>query len=237
MRIPLNELSHEPKEWAFTSQDSWLAASCLAAYEDDVQSPIHRNVEHPRSNKNPSDLTVRTAQKPGTQDRFGVEIQFVDDVAFVHGSVSAELRHFCSRCGLPFTQRYEFQFRSLYSRDSEATGEGSSGSIHHRFSSQDHDAETDLEITHLHEDFIDLSAILTEQLLLQVPFQPIPEDGCKGVCLNCGTNWNLGKCGCDRLGKAESPFAMLAKAHAKVSNPRASEPNQAPAKGSASDQS
>jgi uncharacterized metal-binding protein YceD (DUF177 family) len=67
---------------------------------------------------------------------------------------------------------------------------------------------TDLDITYLSEDFIDLGQVLTEQLQLQVPFQPLCKTDCKGICSNCGADLNVGRCACAKLGK-NNPFTNL----------------------------
>lgn len=66
----------------------------------------------------------------------------------------------------------------------------------------------DLDITYLSEDTIDLKAVLTEQLQLQVPFQPLCREDCKGICFNCGADLNVGRCACAKVTKA-NPFAAL----------------------------
>ncbi len=67
----------------------------------------------------------------------------------------------------------------------------------------------DIDITYLAEDHIELGEVVREQLQLQIPFQPLCSETCKGLCSNCGTDLNQGRCACARLQKA-SPFAALA---------------------------
>ena len=66
----------------------------------------------------------------------------------------------------------------------------------------------DLDITYLSQDFIDLADVLTEQLQLQVPFQPLCKESCKGVCTQCGADLNVGRCACAKITKA-TPFSVL----------------------------
>jgi uncharacterized protein len=44
---------------------------------------------------------------------------------------------------------------------------------------------------------IGLEELATEQLYLNLPLKPICSPSCKGLCPTCGTNRNLGSCGCD----------------------------------------
>jgi uncharacterized metal-binding protein YceD (DUF177 family) len=81
------------------------------------------------------------------------------------------------------------------------------------------EGEADLDVTYLQQDFIDLNALIAEQVMLKLPFQPLCADACLGLCQTCGANLNEGRCACRVLAKeadsggAEntSPFAVLPK--------------------------
>lgn len=66
----------------------------------------------------------------------------------------------------------------------------------------------DLDITYISEDFIDLADILTEQIQLQIPFQPLCREDCRGMCPQCGADQNHGRCACAKLTKT-NPFSIL----------------------------
>jgi uncharacterized protein len=82
----------------------------------------------------------------------------------------------------------------------------------HDFSTDDTDksGETgqDLDVTYVSEDFLELGDVLTEQLQLQVPFQPLCKESCQGICTQCGTDLNVGRCACSKIVK-QTPFAVL----------------------------
>ncbi len=65
----------------------------------------------------------------------------------------------------------------------------------HAFSS-DVGLETDYEISHISQEFIDLSEVLAEQIQLLVPYQPLCQKACKGLCAQCGQDLNQASCGC-----------------------------------------
>jgi uncharacterized protein len=54
----------------------------------------------------------------------------------------------------------------------------------------------DLEIGHYQDDFIDLTPIICEQIILQIPIKPLCSEDCKGLCPHCGTNRNVASCNC-----------------------------------------
>jgi len=43
---------------------------------------------------------------------------------------------------------------------------------------------------------IDLSALIQEQILLALPSQPLCREECRGLCSQCGANFNLDPCEC-----------------------------------------
>jgi uncharacterized protein len=58
------------------------------------------------------------------------------------------------------------------------------------------DVEDEASILVAPEGKIGLEDIASEQLYLNLPLKPICSPACKGLCPTCGTNRNLGVCGC-----------------------------------------
>jgi len=69
---------------------------------------------------------------------------------------------------------------------------------------------SDLDSIILDEPVVDLDDILRQQLYLALPMKNLCSEQCKGICLQCGANRNLGACSCDEH-QPGSPFAVLAK--------------------------
>src|SRR4030042_1665746 len=44
---------------------------------------------------------------------------------------------------------------------------------------------------------MDLLTLVSEQVALNLPMKPLCTDLCKGICLKCGTDFNLGSCNCN----------------------------------------
>ena len=57
---------------------------------------------------------------------------------------------------------------------------------------------------------IHLSEIACEQIFLEIPFQPLCTEDCKGLCPQCGRDQNLFSCGCNRE-EWEAGFSVLRK--------------------------
>ena len=58
--------------------------------------------------------------------------------------------------------------------------------------------EDDLDTVTYQDDTIDLDAILLETVYLEIDGECICSDDCKGICIACGKNLNLGPCGCNK---------------------------------------
>jgi uncharacterized protein len=66
----------------------------------------------------------------------------------------------------------------------------------------------DLEISYYQGDFIDLTPIICEQIILQVPIKALCSEECKGLCQQCGTNLNTSSCIC-HLNFVDNRMAVL----------------------------
>lgn len=46
------------------------------------------------------------------------------------------------------------------------------------------------------EDFVDLTPNIREDIILELPQRALCQEGCRGLCPQCGKNWNEGPCQC-----------------------------------------
>jgi uncharacterized protein len=105
----------------------------------------------------------------------------------------------CSRCLEPLDLPLSVASQFLGSRHKDLMSGGA-----HAIGSQD------LDVVFLPDPILDEGALAREQFLLQVPMHPLCREDCKGLCPQCGKNWNKGPCSC-RPGRDVEPGA-LAKA-------------------------
>lgn len=66
----------------------------------------------------------------------------------------------------------------------------------------------ELEVSYYQGDFIDLTPIICEQIILQIPIKVLCRDECKGLCQQCGVNLNVTSCNC-KTGFRDSRLAVL----------------------------
>lgn len=200
MKIYLHEITDQETELDFNQAEKWVLDAVERVDED--------------HGLNPAALKSRPVQ-------VHFSLRKVDDVVVVSGSIDTSVRLLCSRCAAPFNLKCNSHFSALFCKDPVMAGVGhlqASGRDKGKPAGQTkgyarhaHDNEAtgmDLDITYLSEDCIDLGDILSEQLQLQVPFQPLCKDSCKGMCMNCGADLNAGRCACAKL-TSSSPFSVL----------------------------
>lgn len=120
------------------------------------------------------------------------------------GRVVTTLELLCSRCLEPFTVPVDAAFDLRYHPLAENAG------VPEREIGDD-----DLDTAFYENDEIDLGQLMQEQFLLALPMKPLCSDDCRGLCPNCGTNWN--KAACDCTTQWEDPRLAALKALKKES--------------------
>jgi uncharacterized protein len=56
--------------------------------------------------------------------------------------------------------------------------------------------DEDVETSYYRDDQIDLNELMREQFYLALPMKPLCREDCEGLCAQCGTNLNTGRCDC-----------------------------------------
>ena len=103
----------------------------------------------------------------------------------LEGTVRTELELACSRCLEPFRLPVDAAFDLRFHPASAMSSDEESGI----------EAE-DLETSYYRDEQIDLNELMREQFYLALPMKPLCQEGCRGLCPQCGTNLNLGTCAC-----------------------------------------
>lgn len=188
MKVFLSEIKESDLTLHYTEKDPWVLETTRKADE----------VAEPKNNK--SSTPLRPIEVDFTLRR-------VDETFTVDGSIQADIHLLCSRCAARTTQSCDHRFFLIFSKDPKYLSTGHR--LFHPHTDEDSEAPSvDIDVTLLEQDFIDLKEILTEQLQLQVPFQPLCRENCKGMCQHCGADLNQGRCACAAIVK-DSPFAAL----------------------------
>ncbi|WP_239459939.1 YceD family protein [Nocardioides daejeonensis] len=128
--------------------------------------------EFERSVPAPADLGIEVLGVPeGAQVELDLRLEAVMEGVLVTGVATAALAGECSRCLEPISDEIEARFQELFVSDD---GE--------------HRPEDDEEsgVSRLVGDLLDLEPTLRDAVVLALPFQPLCEEDCPGLCTECG---------------------------------------------------
>jgi uncharacterized protein len=128
-----------------------------------------------------------------------VKIRKTGRTFFLTGSVHTTLRLQCVRCLNEFSSPLSSKLELMLHPLKEAS-----------LAEETELNEEDLGSNFFEGGEIHLSEIACEQVFLEIPYQPLCREGCKGLCQVCGKDLNLSDCQCDREGFA-SGFSALKK--------------------------
>ena len=118
----------------------------------------------------PADLGIEVLQVPeGSPVELDLRLEAVMEGVLVTGTAYASLAGECARCLEPISDDIEVSFQELYVYEDHALPE----------------AEDD-EVSTLQDDLVDLEPLLRDAVVLALPFQPLCQDDCPGLCVDCG---------------------------------------------------
>ena len=106
----------------------------------------------------------------------------------VQGDVAAEVEVECSRCLERFTMPVEGTLEEQF----EPTVDVDTGAPVNKADYEVNDEAFDIDSNHM----MDLSEPVRQSLLVALPMKPLCKADCKGLCPQCGANWNEGPCDC-----------------------------------------
>ncbi len=117
----------------------------------------------------PADLGIEVLRVPeGSPVQLDLRLEAVMEGVLVTGTAHAGLEGECVRCLEPITDGLEGQFQELFVYDDHAT------------------SEEDDEVSMLEGDLLDLEPLLRDAVVLALPFQPLCQEDCPGLCPECG---------------------------------------------------
>jgi len=130
----------------------------------------------------PADLGIEVLHVPeGAPVELDLRLEAVMEGVLVTGSATAGLEGECVRCLEPISDEIEARFQELYVYDEPSRDRG-----HHRGGDEAVGGTEDDESSRLEGDLLDLEPLLRDAVVLALPFQPLCEDDCPGLCAECG---------------------------------------------------
>jgi uncharacterized protein len=108
---------------------------------------------------------------PGSPIELDLRLESVVEGVLVTGTAQVAVSGECVRCLTAISDEMEIDIQELFVYpDSEAD---------------------DDEASRLEGDLIDLEPLLRDEVVLELPFQPLCREDCAGLCVECGANLNV----------------------------------------------
>lgn len=104
----------------------------------------------------------------------------------VAGHVTAELKMACSRCLKPVGFGVDKDVDLEYWPDPKVEKEEEISLSY-----------DELSIGFYRDDQLDLSGVISEQIVLEIPMKPVCDEACQGLCPQCGADLNETVCACE----------------------------------------
>jgi uncharacterized protein len=101
------------------------------------------------------------------------------------GTITAEIELECARCLQKIEKEFEIPFRAAFVAPEHDTR-----------AKEAEIGAADLDVSVLEGNQIDLTELVREQILLNLPEQVFCREDCQGLCEKCGANRNLINCNC-----------------------------------------
>jgi uncharacterized protein len=118
----------------------------------------------------PADLGIEVLRVPeGSPVEFDLRLEAVMEGVLVTGTASAELAGECVRCLAEIHDDVVADFQELFAYEESDTA-----------------ASEDDDVSRLEGDLLDLEPLLRDAVVLSLPFQPLCQDDCPGLCAECG---------------------------------------------------
>lgn len=132
--------------------------------------------------------------------RLRLHLDAVTDGIIVRGTVTFVLEVPCARCLEPQRETHVVDVTELF-RDPTRVDVGTEGEA---------EQEDGYELTH-DLTAIDLTAMLHDVVVMDVPLRVLCRDGCQGLCPRCGADRNVEDCGHDLRPGPDPRWAKLAE--------------------------
>jgi uncharacterized protein len=118
----------------------------------------------------PAELGIEILRVPeGSPVDLDLRLEAVMEGVLVTGTATAELEGECARCLEPIEDDLDVDIQELYLYDD---------------GDQPDDEEAD--VSRLEDDLLNLEPVLRDAVVLALPFQPLCQDDCPGLCVECG---------------------------------------------------
>ncbi len=119
----------------------------------------------------PAELGIEVLRVPeGARVEIDLRLEAVMEGVLVSGEAEADLEGECVRCLAPLEDTVHVELQELFVYD-DPDNKG---------------IEDDEDVSRLEDDLLDLEPVLRDTVVLALPFQPLCQPDCPGLCPECG---------------------------------------------------
>lgn len=136
-----------------------------------AQMDVHLNVDIQRIDDGIEEIEVKNPVKVD-----GV-IYVAEEIIIFEAHIETELELTCSRCLQPFIMKFENDVNEKFTLN---------------------EGHKDDDVNFMDSDSIDITKIITDDIILSLPIKRLCKDDCKGLCQVCGANLNTTTCSCNK---------------------------------------
>ena len=115
-----------------------------------------------------------------------VHLMRVEDVVYVRGRTSVRLKANCSRCLGPVSLGLDSPIELVLFPLGKEPPAAVDGEV----------VLDDLGVANYENDQVELTGVVHDEVFLELPMNPVCQETCLGLCAECGTDLNKGKCDC-----------------------------------------
>ncbi len=124
----------------------------------------------------PAQLGIEVLSVPeGAPVELDLRLEAVMEGVLLTGTATAGLAGECVRCLQPIEDEIHVDLQELYVYPDQ-----------HDKAAEHDDSDLDDETSQLEDDLLDLEPLLRDAVVLALPFQPLCQDDCPGLCAECG---------------------------------------------------
>ncbi|HIT75308.1 MAG TPA: DUF177 domain-containing protein [Candidatus Avipropionibacterium avicola] len=154
------------------SQDAVDPRSAFVFDTRDLGRRVGAMLEHRRQAPAPADFGTEVIGVPqGSPVDLELRLEEVGEGVLVTGTATSQVRGVCGRCLTEIDDRSVIDLQELF--------------VHPEYGGGD-----DEGTSHLVNELLDLEPLLRDQVVLDLPFQPVCREDCAGLCAECGVNLN-----------------------------------------------
>lgn len=169
--------------------------------------PCHRHIDLPAQFVADAVATLpirqaleRPADDPGAGGGAAdVDLYTEGDNVFVRGAMDGWVEVACSRCVGPVKVPVTDDLFVTFMPSARMPAGGDEDAELADGQEEPAVSEDDLDLYPYDGEEVDLAPLFRDQVVLAVPFAPLCDDACKGLCPVCGTDLNTTSCACDKV--------------------------------------